>query len=97
MFKIVNIKSKTNKKIHFKINGTEEENEEAIANAFNSYFIKIGTQLDKEMPKAKTCPKSYLKGTYEQTMYLKPCDEQEIEKHIHYHNYIIVFYCNEVS
>ena len=70
------------KRIHFKINGKEEDNEEAIANAFNTYFINIGTQLDKSMPKPKNDPLYYLKNKHDKCIFLNPCDEEEILKHI---------------
>ena len=75
-------KKHNKKKIQFRINGKDEDNEEAIANAFNTYFINIGTQLDKSMPKPKNDPLYYLKNTHEKSIFLNPCDEDEIRKHI---------------
>ena len=34
-----------NNKIHFKISGKETPNQSTISNAFNVYFVQVGSQL----------------------------------------------------
>ena len=50
-----------------------------IANRFNEYFVSVGPNLAKKIPKDDTTTfKKYLKGNYKESMFAEPITEHEI-------------------
>ena len=50
-----------------------------IANKFNEYFVSVGPQLAKKIPKdSNTLFESYLKGNYVESMFIEPVTENEL-------------------
>ena len=64
----------------FLINGKQVDNPGVIADHFNEYFIKIGQALDRKIPKSHTPLSSFLNGTFDISINLEPCTEQEVNK-----------------
>ena len=50
-----------------------------IANKFNEYFVSVGPQLAKKIPKdSNTSFESYLKSNYVESMFIEPVTENEL-------------------
>ena len=62
------------------INGIRSENQTLISEHFNDFFTNIGTTLDSKIPAATTDPIKFITKSYENTIFLKPCTEDEILK-----------------
>ena len=51
-----------------------------MANIFNQYFINVGSNVDKSIPRTKKSPLSYLKGRNPpESLFLAPVTSEEIE------------------
>ena len=80
---IVHFKPETSKKI-IKIvkNNIEVNDPETIADAFNTYFANVGTNLAKEIPKVQKNPLDYIKSPLLNSFYIFPTTATEIETEI---------------
>ena len=50
-----------------------------MANAFNRYFVNVGTNVDKSIPRTKKSPFDYLKERNPNSFFLAPVTPREIE------------------
>jgi len=75
---INNILNKTSNK--FTILDFFNAEPKAVANEFCIYFSEVGSNFAKNIPCGKYAPEFYLKGTYLNSLYLNPTDEDEIIK-----------------
>ena len=50
-----------------------------MANILNQYFVNVGSNLDKTIPRTRKSPIDYLKNRNESSMFLAPVTTQEIE------------------
>ena len=80
---IVHFKPETSQKI-IKIvkNNIEVNDPETIADAFNTYFANVGTNLAKEIPKVQKNPLDYIKSPLLNSFYIFPTTATEIETEI---------------
>ena len=49
-----------------------------ICNGFNDFFINVGCTLDKKIPRSNTNPLEFMVGTYQQSIFLKPVNQNEL-------------------
>ena len=80
---IVHFKPETSQKI-IKIvkNNIEVNDPETIADAFNTYFANVGTNLAKEILKVQKYPLDYIKSPLLNSFYIFPTTATEIETEI---------------
>ena len=78
---IVNVKSKTQFSpiSHLVNNGTRINDSVKMANIFNNYFVNVGSQIDKTIPRTKKSPTDYLKNRIPESIFLAPATPEEIE------------------
>ena len=50
-----------------------------MANIFNHYFVNVGSNIDKSIPRTKKSPTDYLKNRNSNSLFLTPITEQDIE------------------
>ena len=81
---IVNMNSKTQFSpiSHLMDNGTQINDLVKMANIFN-YFVNVGTQTDKTIPRTKKSPTDYLKNRAQESIFLAPVTPKQIEINIH--------------
>jgi hypothetical protein len=78
---VINCKRTAKKKIDsILINGKNSDDPIKIAEYFNRFFTNIGSELDKKIAKTNTDPLSYLRNSSSNTIYLRPCNSEEINK-----------------
>ena len=72
------------RKIHneFKINGKSTSDTNVICNAFNDFFVNIGTKLCESLPHSNESFKSYMPVTNPYSIFIKPVDNHEIKNTI---------------
>jgi hypothetical protein len=75
---VINKNKKMQKKSRFLINGNIIENTSEIAEAFNNFFINIGNELDKKIPKTLTKPTAFIPRNYNINLFLDPATSDEI-------------------
>ena len=63
---------------NFLHNNTTINEGQAISDLFNDYFTNVGPNLAKNIPASRNSPQDYLKGSFPQSIYLKPVTEKEI-------------------
>ena len=82
---IVNVKSKTQFSpiSHLVNNGTRINDPVKMANIFNNYFVNVGSQIDKTIPRTKKSPIDYLENRIPESIFLAPVTPEEIEIIIH--------------
>ena len=85
---IVSVNSKTQffPISHLMDNGTLINDPVKMANIFNNYFVNVGSQIDKTIPRTKKCPTDYLKNKKKSPkidIFLAPVTPEEIEIIIH--------------
>ena len=51
-----------------------------IVTRFNNYFTNIGPSLAKNIPVVDNNPNDYLKNRVEDTIFLKPLEEEELKE-----------------
>ena len=68
----------------FVINGQTIYKDKEIANAFNNFFSNVGNELSKEVSDTnhQKSSKHHLPDPTEQSIYLKPITEGEIEQEL---------------
>ena len=49
-----------------------------IANSFNDFFVNIGKNVEAKIPQSSSTFSSYLKTPNERSLFLKPCDQEEV-------------------
>ena len=78
---IVNVKSKTQFSpiSHLMNNGTRINYPVKMANIFNNYFVNVGSQIDKTIPRTKKSPIDYLENRISESIFLAPATPEEIE------------------
>ena len=59
--------------------GENINDNETMANTFNDFFTKIGTELDKEIPTINSNRDFYLKSRVPNSFLITPTDPQEIQ------------------
>ena len=64
-------------------NGTRVNDPVKMANLFNKYFVNVGSNTDKTIPKTKKSPIDYLKDKFFQSVFLGPVCPEEIQTIIH--------------
>ena len=62
-----------------KINGTDINDPNIIADAFNDYFIQIGRTLANSIPPNNIDPLSYLDPPNANSLFLTPATQSEVE------------------
>ena len=62
------------------MNGKEITNMSDISNQFVEFFTNVGRNLDKKIPITGKNPIDYIKCNNTRTLFLNPCDEEEIIK-----------------
>ena len=82
---IVNVKVKTQLSniSHLLDNGTGVNDPVKMANLFDKYFINVGSNTDKTIPRTKKSPTYYLKDRISQSMFLAQVCPEEIQTIIH--------------
>ena len=78
---IVNVKSKTqlSRISHLTSNGMRSDDPVKMAIIFNQYFVNVGSNLNKTIPRTRKSPIDYLKNRNRSSMFLAPVTTQEIE------------------
>ena len=77
---IVDVNSKTQFSpiSHLMDNGTGINDPVKMANIFNNYFINVGSQIDKTIPRTKKSPTDYLENRIPKSMFLAPVTPEEV-------------------
>lgn len=65
------------------VNNELTDDKNLIANGFNNFFINVGQNLSKSIPKTSICPITYLKGNFVNSIFLREIDENELINIIH--------------
>ena len=68
---------------HLMDNGIRINDPVKMANIFNNYFVNVGSQIDKTIPRTKKFPTDYLKNRVPELMFLAPVTPEETEIIIH--------------
>ena len=68
---------------HLLGNGTHVNDPVKMANLFDKYFVNVGSNIDKTIPRTKKSPADYLKDRISQSMFLAPVCPEEIQTIIH--------------
>ena len=78
---IVNVRSKTQFSpiSHLVNNGTRINDPVKMANIFANYFVNVGSQIDKTIPRTKKSPTDYLENRIPESIFLAPVTPEEIE------------------
>ena len=63
---------------YFDYNGEHITDKEKIANSFNDFYVNVGPNLCKSLPKHTVSPMSYLKDRNSSSMFVEPTDQTEI-------------------
>ena len=72
-------KGRKNYPTHFLDNNTKDTDYNTIANKFYSYFSNIGSNLAKNIPKVDVNYKTFLKGSYTNSLFFNDTTPEEIE------------------
>ena len=64
-------------------NGTRVNDPVKMANLFNNYFVNVGLNIDKTIPRTTKSPADYLKDRISQSMFLAPICPEKIQTIIH--------------
>jgi len=62
----------------FLIDGDLITDKNVIVNSFNEFFVNIGPTLAKNIPTTSSQPEQYLVGSYTNSLYLSPLNENEL-------------------
>ena len=78
---VVDVKNKINipQISHLLKDGSRITDPTKMANIFNQYFMNVGSNVDKSIPRTKKSPLSYLKGRNHESLFLAPVTSEEIE------------------
>ena len=85
---LVNIKNRGNLShiSNLMINSSRVQDPTKMANAFNRYFVNVGTNVDKSIPRTKKSPFDYLKERNPNSFFVAPVTPREIESIINSFN-----------
>ena len=61
----------------FESNGTLIEDREQIANTFNKFFVNVGSNLSKAIPKSQKDPRNFIQHTVYECFCLMPVNDEE--------------------
>ena len=61
------------------VEGSQRNDPQKIASAFNQYFVNVPKQVDKEIPRTTKSPMDYLTNRIGNSFFLKPTNPSEIE------------------
>ena len=77
----VNVKTKSqlSQISHLLENGKRVDDPVKIANMFNNYFVNVGGNIDKSIPRTRKSPMDYLLNRIPNSMFLLPVTERETE------------------
>ena len=75
----VKVKSQQSQISHLLDNGKRIDDLVKMANIFNDYFVDVGSNIDKSIPRTKKSPTDYLEIRNSNSLFLTPVTEQEIE------------------
>ena len=78
---IVNMKTKSqlSQILHLLGNGKQVDDPIKMADMFNNYFVNVGGNIDKSIPRTKKSPMDYLRNRIPNSICLAPVTEREIE------------------
>ena len=78
---IVNVKTKSQRSqiLHLLENGKQVDDPVKMANMFNNYFVNVGGNIDKSIPRTRKSPMDYLLNRIPNSIVLAPVTEREIE------------------
>ena len=62
-------------------NGKLIDNPSAIARTFNTFFVNVGKNTDKDISPGSYCPTSFLKGNFPDSMFLAPVTSNKVESY----------------
>ena len=57
------------------------DNPSAIVRTFNTFFVNVGKNTDKDISNGSYCPTSFLKGNFSDSMFLSPVTSYEVESY----------------
>ena len=78
---VINRKRKTSSPPdYFDINGEYITDKDKISNGFNKFYVNVGPNLCKSLPKHNVNPMSYLKQRNSNSMFVVPTNDTEIEE-----------------
>ena len=77
---LINKRKSKNSYNKFNINGTMIDDPNIIADKFNDFFTNIGPSLASRIPKCNVSFRNFLKGNYDQTLFIKPVEAEEVHK-----------------
>lgn len=77
---IINKKKTTKTPSRFVVNGRDVTDKAQTAHSFNSYFVNIGKDLAKKIPKSDIDPLVYIDGHNQNTMVVEPVEHSEVRK-----------------
>ena len=76
---IINVSKRKNSLPTKIIYGNSEKNTNIeMANAFNNFFVDIGKNVEKKIPQPKSSFHVYMGNPNEKSIFLGPCDQQEL-------------------
>jgi hypothetical protein len=64
--------------VEFSHNNKSITDKKEICDAFNNFFLNIGSTLDKNIPSSQVNPLSFMKGQYNDSLFLKPVTDDEL-------------------
>ena len=78
---IVNVKAKSqlSQISHSLENGKRVDDPVKMENTFNNYFVNVGGNIGKSIPRTRKSPMDYLLNRIPNSMFLAPVTEREIE------------------
>ena len=77
---IINIKQNCGFQVsQLMVEGSQINDPQKIASAFNQYFVNVPKQVDKEIPRTMKSPMDYLTNRIGNSFFLKPTNPSEIE------------------
>ena len=78
---IINKNKRRKNQTKFKLNdGTITENKQVISDRFNDFFVNVGPTLAKAIPQVKNNPVSFMGNKIEQSIFLEPVAQNEINQ-----------------
>ena len=77
---VINSKSSSTKQSTFEHNGNLINDPLEISNRFNNYFTAVGSNLAANIGHVDKSPTSFMKGTYDHSLFLSPTNDEEVTK-----------------
>ena len=77
---VINKKSQSKSPVHFKFGDRLVSDKGIIASKFNHYFNNVGCELAKKIPHSDLNPLNYMGNFQDNSIYLAPADDSEVEK-----------------